>query len=196
MYGTSDIKKHKEVRDFLQNIIDKNHEPERIAREIKAAENHNAIQLIDASSIVVGSRVELGQGLLINSTKTAEDNGDNYILCPDVVTMINKGLGTNFDEVRVKIRNGLLSELVGVSQGYTAGKFQDLVSDAHILSQQISSQYGEPSNLYGEISYTELTDDKNRTMAYNWGKNSSQILKIDFIYDKGKFKFEFTSEIK
>ena len=42
-YSTSEVSKHEEVYRFLQNIIDKNLEPERIAHKIEAAENCNAI---------------------------------------------------------------------------------------------------------------------------------------------------------
>lgn len=194
-YSTSEVSKHEEVYRFLQNIIDKNLEPERIAHEIEAAENCNAIQAINASSVVVGSNVELIQGLLINSTKTADDDGENYILCPEVVTVINKGWGASFDEVRVKVKNNLLSKLIGLSKNYTAGTFKNLILDAHMLSQQITSQYGDPSNQHGEISYTEFTDDNNSAIAYDWSETCNQTLKIDYVYDKGKFKYKFTSEI-
>ena len=195
-YGTSDEAIHEEVRRFLQNIIDKNLEPERIAHEIEVAENNCTIQAINTSNIVVGSSVELIQGLLINSTKLLDDDGENYILCPDVVAVINKGWTSNFDEVRVKVRNNILSKLVGFSKNYTAGSFKNLILDAHMLSQQIVAQYGEPINKHGEISYTEFTDDANRALAYDWGEAYNQTLKIDYVYEKGKFKYEFMSEIK
>ena len=80
-YSTSEESKHEEVYRFLQSIIDKNLEPERIAHEIEAAENCNAIQAIDSSIVVVGANIKLIQGLFINSTKTADDDEENYILC-------------------------------------------------------------------------------------------------------------------
>ena len=194
-FGTSDKAKHEDVRRFLQNIIDNNLESERICHEIEAAENANAIQALNTSAIVVGSNADHIEALLINSIKTSDVCGDNYILCADVVAVINKGWGSSFEQIHVRIQNNLLSKFVGLSRSYTAGSFENLILDAHMLSQQIIVQYGEPLNQHGEISYTQFTDDNSKALAYDWSEVNNQTLKIDYVYEKGKFKYEFISEI-
>lgn len=109
-YSTSDEAKHEEVKAFLQRIIDKNLEPERIAHQIEADENSSAIQSIDTDNIVVGSSKDLIKVLLIDSTKTIEGDSEVHILCPEVVAKINQGWGASFEKITVKIKNDLLSK--------------------------------------------------------------------------------------
>lgn len=67
--------------------------------------------------------------------------------------------------------------------------------DTHMMAKQIISQYGEPSKKTEEISYTEFTDDNNRISGYIWSDTPNNIVKIDYVYEKGKYKYEFFSEI-
>lgn len=194
-YSTSDEAKHEEVKAFLQRIIDKNLEPERIAHQIEADENSSAIQSIDTDNIVVGSSKDLIKVLLIDSTKTIEGDSEVHILCPEVVAKINQGWGASFEKITVKIKNDLLSKFTGLSYGYTAGNFKNFMLDTHMMAKQIISQYGEPSKKTEEISYTEFTDDNNRISGYIWSDTPNNIVKIDYVYEKGKYKYEFFSEI-
>jgi hypothetical protein len=194
-YSTSDEAKHEEVKAFLQRIIDKNLEPERIAHQIEAEENSSAIQSIDTANIVVGSSKDLIKVLLIDSTKTIEEDSEVHILCPEVVAKINQGWGASFEKITVKIKNDLLSKFTGLSYGYTAGNFKNFMLDTHMMAKQIISQYGEPSKKTEEISYTEFTDDNNRISGYIWSDTPNNTVKIDYVYEKGKYKYEFFSEI-
>ena len=194
-YSTSDEAKHEEVKSFLQRIIDKNLEPERIAHQIEAEENSNAIQAIDTTNIVVGSSKDLIKALLIDSTKTTDGDREVHILCPEVVAKINQGWGASFEKITVMLKNELLSKFTGISYGYTAGNFKNFMLDTHMMAKQIISQYGEPSDKAAEISYTDFTDDNNRIQGYIWSDTPNNIVKIDYIYEKGKYKYEFISEI-
>lgn len=194
-FGTSDIKKHEEVKSFLQKIIDKNLEPERIAHQIEVEENSNAIQAIDTTNVVVGSSIDLNKVLLIDSTQTIEGDSEVHILCPEVVAKINQGWGASFEKITVKIKNNLLSKFTGLSYGYTAGNFKNFMLDTHMMAKQIIAQYGEPTSKIEEISYTEFTDDNNRVSGYIWSDTSNNTVKIDYVYEKGKYKYEFFSEI-
>lgn len=194
-FGTSDIKKHEEVKSFLQKIIDKNLEPERIAHQIEVEENSNAIQAIDTTNVVVGSSIDLIKVLLIDSTQTIEGDSEVHILCPEVVAKINQGWGASFEKITVKIKNNLLSKFTGLSYGYTAGNFKNFMLDTHMMAKQIIAQYGEPTSKIEEISYTEFTDDNNRVSGYIWSDTSNNTVKIDYVYEKGKYKYEFFSEI-
>lgn len=195
-FSTSDERKHEEVKSFLQTIIDKNLEPERIAHQIQTEENSSAIQAIDTTSIVVGSNIDFIRTLLIDSTNTTEGDNDVHVLCPEVVSRINQGWGAHFEKVTVIIKKDLLSKITGISYGYTAGNFKNFMLDTHMMAKQIISQYGEPSKRAEEISYTDFTDDNNRISGYIWSDTSDNSLKIDYIYEKGKYKYEFLSEIK
>lgn len=194
-YSTSDEAKHEEVKSFLQRIIDKNLEPERIAHQIEAEENSNAIQAIDTTNIVVGSSKDLIKALLIDSTQTTDGDREVHILCPEVVAKINQGWGASFEKITVMLKNELLSKFTGISYGYTAGNFKNFMLDTHMMAKQIISQYGEPSDKAAEISYTDFTDDNNRIPGYIWSDTPNNIVKIDYIYEKGKYKYEFISEI-
>lgn len=194
-YSTSDEAKHEEVKSFLQRIIDKNLEPERIAHQIEAEENSNAIQAIDTTNIVVGSSKDLIKALLIDSTQTTDGDREVHILCPEVVAKINQGWGASFEKITVMLKNELLSKFTGISYGYTAGNFKNFMLDTHMMAKQIISQYGEPSDKAAEIAYTDFTDDNNRIPGYIWSDTPNNIVKIDYIYEKGKYKYEFISEI-
>lgn len=132
---------------------------------------------------------------MIDSTQTTDGDREVHILCPEVVAKINQGWGASFEKITVMLKNELLSKFTGISYGYTAGNFKNFMLDTHMMAKQIISQYGEPSDKAAEIAYTDFTDDNNRIPGYIWSDTPNNIVKIDYIYEKGKHKYEFISEI-
>ena len=183
-----------EVINFFQRIIEKNLEPERISKQIQIEKNKKNILEIDVSAITVGKKLDFIETLTIDSKSIKEEDGEIYELCPDVIERINIGWGVRFERITIKIKNGILCHFLGISHGYIVVNFNEFISDTDKIANYIVSQEGEPSAKRMDISYSEFTEDNNRILGYVWNNSLVNIIKISYVYEKGKYRYEFSSE--
>jgi len=192
---TSNKSYHENSKMFLQTIIDINTKSERLALEAVEAEKQIKLSKAPVDQLVVGINKRDIQDILINSSIIKEAGEDQYQLCSEAIGSINEGWDTLFEKVVICIRSEIIYQIKGVSRNFTASTFKNLELEASNLARFLVRQYGEPKLVAQNLVYTALTDDKNRMNAYLW-ENNNQLINIDYICDKGNFKYEYNAEIK
>lgn len=192
---TSNKSYHENSKMFLQTIIDINTKSERLALEAVEAEKQIKLSKAPVDQLVVGINKRDIQDILINSSIIKEAGEDQYQLCSEAIGSINEGWDTLFEKVVICIRSEIIYQIKGVSRNFTASTFKNLELEASNLARFLVRQYGEPKLVAQNLVYTALTDDKNRMNTYLW-ENNNQLINIDYICDKGNFKYEYNAEIK
>lgn len=193
-FVTSDKSKHEEVRMFLQAIIDINTMGERLALEQAKEDDHNRLLSSNVDTIAIGATSENLKDILINSEVVETEEGEAYKLCHEAVGLINKAWNAGFEKVLIGVRDNMMYKMRGTSNPYSVSTFKNMQLDMRTLSEHISAKYGTPQVNAEEVSYISLTDDNNRINAYSWGNKPSQVLKLDYICDNGKYKYEFNAD--
>jgi len=193
-FATSDESEHDKVRQFLQEIIDSNTMDERMQLEQAKEDEYTRLLLSDTEAVRIGSTSEVLKDILINSKAVKDEGNDVFQLCPEAVTLINNSWNSNFENVIMGIKDGAMNCLKGISSPYTVGTFKNMQLDMRVLADRLASQYGTPKANGNDVQYTSLTDDNNRINAYSWEDISNQELKIDYICDKGKYKYELNGK--
>ncbi len=186
---------HEKAMTFLQSIINKNIRSERLALEAVEAKKQVKLTKAHVDQLVVGINKSNIQDILLNSSITNEEGRDKYNLCPEAISTINEGWHTHYKKVEIYTHSEIIYQIKGVSGNFTASTFKNLELEASNLARLLVRQYGEPKLVAQNLGYTALTDDNNRINAYFWEYNK-QLIKIDYICDKGNFKYEYNAEIE
>lgn len=195
-YIGTDLKECEKLRIFLQNIIDKNYEAERLALQIAKVEKENAIKSFNPSHIIIGAEIASVNELFINSLNYIKNGCNIHKLCPELIAVINSKWQTKFENIEIVIKDDILVKFSGISKPHFANNFQNLILEERILEQKIEAIYGEPKKLNLNIAYTNFTDDNNRINVCKWNVTDNKYIIIDYTYMNGKLYYELISEIQ
>lgn len=190
-FATSDKSSHDKVKVFLQRIIDSNTLEERHALAKIKEDEHAKLLSSDISQLVIGATLSAIEDILINSARVARTDHDTYKLCTEAIARINNAWHTNFESIIVVLSYGTLNTFVGISKPYIVGSFNNMQLDMKVLADSIKNKYGFPTSYSEDVSYFSLTDDNNRINAYLWRGECGQLRKIDYIFEHGKYKYEY-----
>ena len=195
-FSTHDRKYHDPVVVFLNKIVDKNTLPERLAIEAAAKENQKMLESADVNGLVIGGNQSFLEALLIDSSVIERSDSKQYKLCPKAVEIVNRGWNSNFERIQLTIQDELLSKFNGVSTAFNAGSFKNMLLEISELARRVTENYGEPSSVAQDLSYTSLTEDSDTLEAYEWNPGGGQEHKLDLLFEGGKYKYQLLLQQK
>lgn len=196
MIYTRHLLDYKNVKSFLQNIIDENTAGTRLALQQVEEAKANALLASNAATLQLGAHQEQFNAFLHNSKDISEGGEHLYLLSDDAVRIINDGWKTLFGDFILGIENESIVKMIGISKGCGANDFKNMALEAYQLSEVISNQYGKPSFVNDKVDYTDLTDDNKEVLVYEWVVKQEDAVKVNYCIDGTRYKYEMVFEKK